>query len=285
MRKIYLLTCKNYERGNASLQILGEFIKARGEFGVEFCIWQELLLSNLKQDDIILPLAMWDYSLHYEKFLRFLDEVKERNLRLFNEVEILRKNSSKLYVKELKELDLPVIESLFLEEKKGFENELFDFKQKHEGKKFVIKPLVGQSGFGVAFLDEFDEKNLKKHYANGALVQIFEENIKKGEFCYVFFNGALSHCFHRVIPANEWRANSKYGTTIKPCEAKERALQIASKAFKKYVPKALYARVDLIERENSSFIINEIELIEPNLCFDSNEKALKNFYEALKARI
>ncbi|EPU6443027.1 ATP-grasp domain-containing protein [Campylobacter upsaliensis] len=271
---LIIATCKAYKEGNEALKKL----KAKLEnlhYQCELKAWQEIRVRHLAQNTLILPLAVWDYSLEYANFLHFLNELERAKISILNPSEILKMNADKSYLKILEEANLPIIDSIIFKQ-----NEDFNFSQ-IPFQKAVIKPLVGQSGYKVRFLEQ--KMPTKEEFPHGALIQPFIESVEElGEFCLIFFGGKFNYAIHRQTQ-KDWRANSNYGVKIAPLKNPSKDhIDLALKALKALKSSnLLYARVDLLPQKNGKALINEVELIEPSLYFDFHENALEQFIKNL----
>lgn len=271
---LIIATCKAYKEGNEALKKL----KAKLEnlhYQCELKAWQEIRVRHLTQNTLILPLAVWDYSLEYANFLHFLNELERAKISILNPSEILKMNADKSYLKILEEANLPIIDSIIFKQNEEFNLSLIPFQ------KAVIKPLVGQSGYKVRFLEQ--KIPTKEEFPHGALIQPFIESVEElGEFCFIFFGGKFNYAIHRQTQ-KDWRANSNYGVKIVPLKNPSKAhIDLALKALKALKSSnLLYARVDLLPQKNGNVLINEVELIEPSLYFDFHENALEIFIKNL----
>ncbi|EPO0094895.1 hypothetical protein ACT5EH_001181 [Campylobacter upsaliensis] len=271
---LIIATCKAYKEGNEALKKL----KAKLEnlhYQCELKAWQEIKVCHLAPNTLILPLAVWDYSLEYANFLHFLNELERAKISILNPSEILKMNADKSYLKILEEANLPIIDSIIFKQNEEFDLSLIPFQ------KAVIKPLVGQSGYKVRFLEQ--KIPTKEEFPHGALIQPFIESVEElGEFCFIFFGGKFNYAIHRQTQ-KDWRANSNYGVKIAPLKNPSKAhIDLALKALKALKSSnLLYARVDLLPQKNGKALINEVELIEPSLYFDFHENALEQFIKNL----
>lgn len=271
---LIIATCKAYKEGNEALKKL----KAKLEnlhYQCKLKAWQEIRVRHLTQNTLILPLAVWDYSLEYANFLHFLNELERAKISILNPSEILKMNADKSYLKILEEANLPIIDSIIFKQNEEFNLSLIPFQ------KAVIKPLVGQSGYKVRFLEQ--KIPTKEEFPHGALIQPFIESVEElGEFCFIFFGGKFNYAIHRQTQ-KDWRANSNYGVKIAPLKNPSKDhIDLALKALKALKSSnLLYARVDLLPQKNGNVLINEVELIEPSLYFDFHENALEIFIKNL----
>ncbi|WP_142693626.1 ATP-grasp domain-containing protein [Campylobacter troglodytis] len=284
-KEFIILSCKDFPQGNASLQALcvgmREFFAKKGfECEAKILPWQELKLSNLSENSVLLPLAVWDYSAHYDEFVSFLDELEALNLSIFNPLKLLRWNVSKLYLKELDNLGFDIIPSIFVE--KNLDKEFVDdaLQSAKKWQNPIIKPLVGQSGKGVMRLEGLNSQEItqNKVFKKGFIIQQFIPEIcEDGELCLVFFNACFQYAILRQVAQGEFRANSNFGVHIQKCEfVDKKCLDIAKRIFSHLPQTPLYARFDFITHQGRA-LLNELELIEPNLYFDYEEKAINHF--------
>lgn len=271
-----ILACKEFLQGNAALQELCANLKKRGH-KAEFALWRELNLANLSANATLLPLAVWDYSLHYDEFMRFLNEIERLNLSVFNPLPLLRWNLSKFYLKELENLGFDIVPSIFIRPNEPYKEHLNKWQNP------IIKPLVGQSGNGVRRLNQKlisqDERE------KGFIIQQFIPEIcENGELCLIFFNAHFQYAIRRIVAKNDFRANSQFGASIQKCEFVEKqCLDIAQRVLAHLPQKPLYARVDFITHQGKA-LLNELELIEPSLYFDYEQNAIANFCELLERK-
>ena len=272
-----ILACKEFPQGNAALQGLCASLKERRQ-RAEFALWRELNLSNLSENCVLLPLAVWDYSRHFDEFLRFLDEIERLNLSILNPLPLLRYNFSKLYLKELEDLGFDIIPSIFIKPNEPYEKHLNKWQNP------IIKPLVGQSGNGVRRLSQ--KPISKNEREKGFIIQQFIPEIcDNGELCLVFFNANFQYAITRKVAKDDFRANSQFGALVQKCEfVDKKCISIAQRIFSHLPQKPLYARVDFITHQGKA-LINELELIEPNLYFDSQKSAIANFCENLEQNL
>ena len=96
----------------------------------------------------------------------------------------------------------------------------------------------------------------------------------------MFFNGTFSHAVRRQPPHGEWRANSAYGVSVFGIEPPEFAISAAQDVLAALPQMPVYARVDgtLV---GDTFLLNELELIEPALYLHTSEGATERFARVL----
>ena len=125
---------------------------------------------------------------------------------------------------------------------------------------------------------ELLEKSLVNHQL---MVQPFVQAVvDEGEYSLFYFAGVLSHSILKTPKSGDFRVQEEHGgqlNSITPCNE---LLAAAKKALQTIPEKLLYARIDLVKHENK-FKVMEIELIEPSLYFNYDDKAANNFAKAL----
>ena len=172
--KFCILSCEIYPDANEDLRLLKSHLNSLG-FSCQIIPWQEY---KFNQNDILLPLAVWDYSANFQKFLDFLQQIKHDKIKILNDTNVIIKNIYKTYLIELNKKLIPTIPTVI------FDGVNFPWEN------CVIKPIIGQSGIGVSRINAgFDEEILsKKEFKNGAILQPFISEVKEnGEICAVFF--------------------------------------------------------------------------------------------------
>lgn len=253
--KIYIAMQDIYKNGTAGLQILKDELINLG-FMCDFFMWEEY--ENLK-DCVVLPLGIWDYSIKLDKFLNFLDFCKLNNIILINDENTIRKNLNKSYLLDIKD---------------AVKSSIIDIKEIKLKPNQIIKPLVGQSGNGVA---RFKDKIDFSFYGDKALVQDYIKH--DSEACLVFFKGVYQYSILRT-KNNDFRANYNYGVKISNFNPSDELISLVNR----YIPKdSFYARCDVFLADK--FYINEIECIEPALYFDKKPEFASVFAKLLKKHI
>lgn len=260
--KVHIATSLTYPEGNTDLRNLLDALRsARVE--CDFLIWGN---EGVCSGDLLLPLAVWDYSLHLESFLAWLKDLQALGVEILNPLATIKKNINKCYLLDLQEMGISVVPTEFVEYEKLKNKDL-------RGK--VVKPVIGQSGRGV----ERGESADVSQYPQGAIIQPFISSVKKsGEVCLIFFGGEFRYSILRK--PKEWRANSNYGVEVVAIQAKKEWIDLAYQALEGM--DYFYARVDMFVEP---LFINEVELIEPALYFSQNQRALKDFTQALLAEM
>jgi glutathione synthase/RimK-type ligase-like ATP-grasp enzyme len=260
-----------------------EFLKEKG-LDIDLVIWNDVKV-DWKQYQVAILKSPWDYHENITAFYQWLDAIKQYNIKLLNPVDIVRWNTDKHYLKDIADAGLPVIPSFFLEKGTTLStgSELFD---KVGAAKLVIKPCISAGAKNTLVLTP-ENMATEVQRLNGLLsaesylVQPFQEEIKNGEWSFLFFNGEYSHGLLKKPGAGDFRVQHYLGGSIEYPEAEPKHIRQAAAYVKRFAAGTLYARVDGILK-NGAFHLMELELIEPYLFLDSDKARFENYYMALK---
>ncbi|HMS56780.1 MAG TPA: hypothetical protein PKA27_15405 [Fimbriimonadaceae bacterium] len=215
--------------------------------------------------DVAIIRSTWNYPEVPTEFAGWVQFVSQQT-RLLNPADVVLWNLDKHY---LAELDVPVVPTTF-----GTSGEI---ELPAEG-KFVVKPTIGAGSMDTRvfesgeisqakdWLDEFPK-------SKGFMVQPFLESVLTvGEQSIVCIGKTP---MHRIEKRPRFVGQDESVTGPFPVE--DEFVLIAEKALERFAT-LLYARVDLIQCEGT-WLLSELELIEPSLFLLQNPEALGPFVE------
>jgi glutathione synthase/RimK-type ligase-like ATP-grasp enzyme len=260
---------------------LSKFLETKGLI-VKRAVWNDLQI-DWKQFDVVILKSPWDYHDNFDSFILWLSDLETAGIKVLNPFKTVIWNSDKHYLKQISDDGLPVIKSVFLE--KGIVPDLAELLDTSRCKKMIIKPCVSASAKNTMLLT-FDNVISVQNAINGLLanesflVQPFMEEILQGELSFMFFNGNFSHSTLKIPKTGDFRVQSEYGGTVQKINTDRAHLQAAGKYVEKYGKGTLYARVDGII-SNGTFVLMELELIEPYLFLNCHEFGFENYYQGL----
>lgn len=260
------------------------FLKEKG-LDVVSSIWNDENV-DWRSFDVAVIKSPWDYHNHLNEFLNWLDHIEKIAIRVLNPIEIIKWNSDKHYLKDIADKKLPVIASEYLEKGSSFENRFFDFLN---ADKLVVKPCVSAGAQNTVTISR-DNVNERSKEINELLkeqdymVQPFVEEIKNGEWSFLFFNGKYSHCSLKTPKEGDFRVQHYHGGSISYPTPDPLHIEQAGAYLKSLPQSTLYARVDGVLIDNT-FRLMELELIEPYLFLNGDNALLDNYYQALVALI
>jgi glutathione synthase/RimK-type ligase-like ATP-grasp enzyme len=234
--------------------------------------------------DVVIIKSPWDYHNHLNEFVNWLDNLEKLAVKVLNPVEIIQWNSDKHYLKDLAEKQLPVIPAEYIEKGSGFDNRFFAY---FNTDKLVVKPCVsaGAQNTITVSKDNFNERSVEIETLlkeQDYMVQPFVDEIKNGEWSFLFFNGKYSHCSLKTPKKGDFRVQHYHGGSISYPVPDPLHIEQAGSYLKSLPQATLYARVDGV-LINNSFQLMELELIEPYLFLNGDLRLLENYYEALTA--
>jgi len=247
MKHVALVTCTTYPQLSESDEFLVDPLKKEG-FISHAVPWDRKGVDWSLFDGIALR-SCWNYPAKYKQFLTWLAALD--STIVWNPVNILRWNIQKTYLFELEKKGISIIPTF---------------------RELITKPVVGNSARGVS----------KSPQTEGFLWQEFAPEVaSKGEYSFVFIGGKLMHTVLKIPKKGDFRANVQVGATEKLINPSKALAQQAENVLDAVDANLLYARVDGINR-NGTFLLMELELIEPHLFFDMNPKAAETFAKVLK---
>lgn len=272
---LVITTCQTYPQPPQNLLPFARILAQRG-IACRFDTWQ-----NAPDAPFVLPLCAWDYAAAAAAFAGWINRAAARGQTFFNPPELMLWNMDKRYLTDLAARGVNVIPSVWLPS----ENGLHDLMQRQNWSEAVIKPAVGQSGKGVCKIRSGETWRADYRFSDGLIVQPYIREIEQaGETSLVFFDGVFSHAVCRKPPQGEWRANSAYGVTVLPAEPPDSVIRAAESVLQTLPQRPAYARVDGTV-SGGTFLLNELELIEPALYLHTVEGAAGRFAEIIAAQI
>jgi glutathione synthase/RimK-type ligase-like ATP-grasp enzyme len=263
MKTVGLVTYKQSPKLTPDDQLLVEPIKKQG-FNVKAVAWDDKNVDWSKFD-IIVPRSCWNYHLRYEQFMEWLNAIEKLNVPVWNPVPVIRWNSDKKYLRELEYKGIPIIPTVFIE--KGEKYNIADIAHHKKWKNLVIKPAIGASSYHLTRIHQNEYIEKQKIFENlikqsGVLVQPDISSLPEyEEYSFVFIGNIFSHAVKK---------------------APKKIVAQAEMVIKKINSSLLYARVDGIV-QNDTFLLMELELIEPELYFNLYPIAPMRFVEALQS--
>ncbi|WP_437737221.1 ATP-grasp domain-containing protein [Sorangium sp. So ce1335] len=235
--------------------------------------------------DAVLPKACWDYVERSGEFFAWLDRARDLGARLVNPVELLRWNSDKRYLLDLRRGGASVAPLAYVE--RGAHRDLQAALSSVGWGEIVIKPAISAGAYRTLRASSPDAEGVREHAEtilrdSGLLIQpFFPEIPRDGELSLLFFGGAFSHGLVKVPVRGDFRTQTMFGATVTAKDPPPALLEQAAAVLDLLPGKAAYARVDGFVREGRLQII-EVELIEPYLYLEhGGPLAARRFCEAI----
>lgn len=231
--------------------------------------------------DLVVIRTPWDYFLHLEEFLSWVEDV-EKVTRVLNSSCILRWNCHKKYLKELSGLGVPTVPTLWVTKNQQCDGLMDSI----EWPIVVVKPAVSIGAIGALKGNPQDshvkhhlEEELKK---GDVMIQPFLESVADfGELSLIYFNGAYSHSILKKPQQGDYRVQDAYGGTNTVFEPEIEAQKIGDQVMSHLPDFSLYARVDLVKYQNQ-WLLMELEAIEPELFLPLDPQASVRLAKAIQ---
>ena len=231
--------------------------------------------------------SCWDYHLRPAEFQDWLARLDAQRVRLWNPTSVVRWNMDKHYLRELAARGVAIPETAWFGAR--VVPDLLGLLEERGWADVVIKPSVSAAGHETWRSDlgrvRADQVRVAHQAAtSGVLVQEFiPEVVTQGELSLVYLAGQYSHAVRKRPAAGDFRVQERFGGTMIADQANDGARHAAERAVAAIPGEWLYARVDGVER-NGTFLVMELEIIEPSLFFAAAPLAPRLLAEAIVAR-
>ena len=258
------------------------FLQAKG-LKIEKVIWNDPQV-NWDHYDVAILKSPWDYFDLITDFYNWLAMLKSKAIQLLNPIDIVEWNADKHYLQDIANAGLNVTPSIFLS--KASTVNLIQYFDSLNTTKFIVKPAVSggsKNTFKVSHenVNEVNQKIKELLVHEDFIVQPFLTEIEtEGEWSFLFFNGKFSHALLKKAKTGDFRVQHSFGGTIHPQNPSQDLLATAQQYIDQFAKNCLYARVDgaIV---NGSFLLMELELIEPFLFLATHQESYQSYYEAL----
>ncbi|WP_405059997.1 hypothetical protein OG474_45715 [Kribbella sp. NBC_01505] len=233
--------------------------------------------------DAVLVRSVWDYYKRHVEFTEWLELLDKSGVLVLNETDLVRWNSDKRYLLELREQGVAIVPSQV-----AAGACLREVVAGLDGQQIVVKPTVSGAAFntvrGLAGSAEL-EQALSELPDDVYLVQPFLPEIQTdGEWSLLFFGGEYSHAVVKRPAAGDYRVQQMFGGVSTLEEPTPATLESAKNALSAARTQPTYARVDGVV-VNGRFLLMELELIEPYLFFPEHPPAADHLVGAIAARL
>lgn len=260
----------------ASLQSLGVETIA--------CVWNDPAVDWSRHDAVLIR-STWDYFKHYAEFSAWLERLP---IPTINPKALVRWNSNKRYLPELAAQGIDIIPTRI-----AAGANLRQALAPMSGQEVVVKPTISGTAWhtarGVAGDAAFEQAIAQLPAAFEYLIQPFvPEVVSAGELSLLFFDGQFSHAVIKRAAAGDYRVQSDFGGTAETIEPDAGLIASAKRAIAAAAAlghsDVAYARVDGV-LVDGSFLLMELEMIEPFLHLGARPDAAERFARHLHRRL
>jgi glutathione synthase/RimK-type ligase-like ATP-grasp enzyme len=239
------------------------------------------------QFDLALLRSTWDYSMRLPEFLQWTEFVSE-STQLVNPTPVVRWNTDKHYLGELRQADVRTVPSTFVEPGDSASQAMNEFLVQHAASEFVVKPAISSGArdaqrYGRRELDAaiFHIRRLLAAERSVVVQPYLDQVDADGETALIYFGGRFSHAIRKgaLLRRGEGPTRALFAAEqISARVPKLDELRTAERALGA-IPFAtpLYARVDLIRDADAAPCVLELELTEPSLFFAHAPGAVERF--------
>lgn len=280
---IAFATCSSFPDLAKDDRTLAAALVAAGH-QVEAAAWDDITIDWDRYDSVVIR-STWNYHMHPRAFLGWLHRLESYPLQVANPVDILEWNMDKEYLADLRQLDVPLPPTLFLDKDS---NPCLDSIFQDTGwQKAVIKPCISATAYNTWITTPAtaaaDASGLRRLIDTGKyMIQEFMEEVETdGEYSLIFFGQQYSHAVKKTVKKGDFRVQEQFGGHSLPARPGSSIIRQATAILDKAVPftsspRLLYARVDGVIHKGI-FTLMELELVEPSLFINNNTLAIQQF--------
>lgn len=280
---VFLATCRNPPVPPADDPLLASALKKAG-CDTRIHPWTDIKPSGLPPGSTVILRSTWDYHRQTERFLAWLSALESAAATVLNPPSLVRLTIDKSYLVRERPfgcpapvtLRMPCDAPLLLREVRG-----------RGWRRFVIKPPVSASAEGTFLLDAEDTDSVASALQNQppqVLVQNFLPEIRNGELSLIFFERWFSHAVRKFPADGDFRVQSEFGSRTEPFRPAPAVIAAARRTLRHLPEMPCYARVDGLMRKDT-FLLMELELIEPELFLSYSPDAAELLADAILRRI
>lgn len=254
----------------------------------DFVIW-DTFHSNCFLYDIAIIRSTWDYTQKVDLFLKTLENISLKNIKLINSFEVIKWNYNKIYLKQLKSLGVPIVPTKFFQQLTT--KDIFLIFQEWDCEELVVKPCISAGGQNTYLINTQNPSQWKAALeVKNPMVQPFLSSIyTKGELSFIFLKQQFQYCIQKTPNSGKFLCQSEHGGSQKLFTPTSSQIQCAQNCLlastKALTETPLYSRVDMIYDSHENLLLIELELIEPYLFFSEKADASKIFAQTVLEKI
>jgi len=250
--------------------------------------------------DLVVVRSTWDYSPRRDEFVQWAEGVPH----IENPARVLRWNTDKGYLRALETAEVPVIPTIWLDPDRHLSKRAVHTRMPAFG-DFVVKPVVSAGARDTGRYQPVSARSrgMAIQHAvelldtgRAVMIQPYVTSVDTaGETCLVFVDGEFQHAARKnaLLTGPRKTAGLYQEEKMSAVEASPAQIGIASRALDVAVRELgldrplLYARVDLVTRDDGTPLVIELELTEPSLWMQYSGAAgtLDVFADAIVARL
>ncbi|NNG16516.1 MAG: hypothetical protein HKM89_08545 [Gemmatimonadales bacterium] len=267
-------------------RLLARGLEARGVSAVPV-VWQDASVA-WTEFDLVLLRSTWDYHLHLDAFLHWVDVVGEAT-RLWNPPSIIHWNARKTYLDDLRSQGISVVPTHWLAS--GNVVDLALVLQETGWERVVLKPVVSASAWNTCLVHReatADGQQLLDRLlpSTDFMIQPYRSTVElDGELSLIFVGGTFGHAVVKTPRRGDFRSQEDFGGRIEATTAPTGAPEVAERCLAAVPGETLYARVDLLGNPHDGYEVVELELIEPSLFLEHGPGTVSRLLQAIVQRL
>jgi hypothetical protein len=281
---IAFVTSSTHGPLDADLPLLLEAAANRGTTA-EILVWDDPAADWTTYDAVVVR-SCWDYIARREEFLAWTASVPT----LHNAHDVLEWNTDKIYLEQLQDSGVPIIETRW---------DVEPGEDIGEHAEWVVKPTISAGSKDTARWATREEvwAHSAELVAAGrtSMTQPYISSVDdEGETAMLYFGGTFSHAIRKgallapgegVVQDRDSRESISPRTpTTAQLDLSAAVLEMTGEILGLDEP-PLYARVDLVAAADGSPLLIELELTEPSVFLPQSDGGAGRFVDAVLARI
>ena len=227
----------------------------------------------------------WDYFDRFDVFKPWLDQVSQMT-QLINDSALIYWNFDKHYLQDLHVKGVSVIPTHYVYARNS--EKLSEIVTNLGWQDIIIKPTISGTAkdthlIPYAVIEQHNPlfESLKNH--QDMMIQPVQEFIlTTGEYSLIVIDGMYSHAVLKVAKPGDFRVQNDFGGTVHPYNPTREEIDFALAVTGQCDPQPIYARVDMIRKNDGDLALVELELIEPELWLRHRPQAAANLATAIK---
>ncbi|MCW2788639.1 MAG: hypothetical protein JWQ91_1377 [Aeromicrobium sp.] len=278
------VTSQDYRTIDPDLPLLLEASRAAGT-DAEIVVWDDAGVDWAAYDAVVVR-SCWDYVARREEFLAWAEAVP----RLHNSAEVLAWSTDKVYLEQLQDAGVPIIETRW---DVGPGEDIGDHAE------WVVKPTISAGSRDTARWGTRDEVWAHSAELIGAgrtsMTQPYVSSVDdEGETAMLLFDGIFSHAIRKgalLAPGEGVVQDRDSRESITPRTPSDAQLALSASVIDMTCEilgldePPLYARIDLVTAPDGSPQLIELELAEPSVFLPQSDGGAERFVEAVLARV
>ena len=249
----------------------------------------------------------WDYFDRWPAFSAWLESSASKTT-LLNAPEVLRWNLDKHYLKDLQSEGIAVVPTTYVA--KGTNMPLLNVMEQQKWTDVVVKPAIAGGAFDTYRVTRAGavthHSPIHPTHENSEslwrvlltkqdmLVQPFLfDVIESGEISLIWIEGEVTHGVQKQAKKDDFRVQDDHGGTVTPIDPTPELVQTAQDIMAKCMQHCakrgwdspLYARVDLMRGDQGTWLVSELEMVEPELWFRFCPAAADRLANAIHGRL